>query len=116
MSDASDIHVTPEFFHVEVIRQDIADPDKAGARLDFVATSGGDMEMTVQWGDPPRDRGTYLIPAEAFAEMFGVAVRMFIDRQDYRIRTDPVYAAYHLGDMETYRRLRASRDGEQRTE
>lgn len=103
---------TPETFRIEVIRQDIADPDRAAAELHFSALSDGDMELTVRWGDPPRDRGTYLIPAAAATEMLGVGIRMFIDLQDYRCRTDPAYAAYHRGDMETYRRLRAE-SGEQ---
>lgn len=50
-----------ELVRVSVTRQDIANPDKGGATLVFRELSDGDVEMTVMYGDPERDRGAYLI-------------------------------------------------------
>jgi hypothetical protein len=97
----------PDVFRFNAIRQDIADPDKAEAEVEFRFVSDGDVELTISWGG--RDRGAYLIPDPSFITMAMKHVSDIIER---RCQRDPAYRAYMEGDMETWRRLRA----EKRTE
>jgi hypothetical protein len=54
-----------------VSRPDIRNQDLAGAFLTFEVDSDGDVEMTVRWGEPERDRGIYLIPSNEACELLG---------------------------------------------
>jgi hypothetical protein len=100
----------PDRIAVPVTRQDIADPDKAEAELDFVILGDGDVEVTVKWGNPPRDRGAYLIDAHIASGLFWkLGFRLLEDDIERRCERDPAYRAYMDGDMETYRRLSAER-------
>ena len=94
----------PDRITVPVVRQDIADPDKAEAELDFQILDGGDIEVVVKWGNPPRERGAYLIDAGiASGVLFKLGFRLLEDDIERRCERDPAYRAYMDGDMETYR-------------
>lgn len=66
MSDTGET-AEPDVFCFNAIRQDIADPDKAEAEIEFRFVSDGDIELVIRWGG--RDRGAYLIPDPKFAAM-----------------------------------------------
>lgn len=51
----------PKPIRVSATRADITNPDRAEATLVFDTAWPESVEMTVRWGDPERDRGTYLI-------------------------------------------------------
>jgi hypothetical protein len=90
----------PDVFCFDAVRQDIADPDKAGAEVEFRFVSDGDIELTIRWGD--RDRGAYLISNPSFVNL---AMKHVTDAIERRCERDPAYRAYMEGDMETWRRL-----------
>ena len=80
--------------------------------MDFEILGDGDIEVTVKWGNPLRDRGAYLIGADGGDLLWKLAMDLFMYRVERRRERDPAYRAYMDGDMETWHRLNA----EKRTE